>query len=291
VLLRDDALVRPTEFENEHLVPPRLSGVLEPRISIWNIDGQIVTQTLLVWEQAAPQRNVTEAITYSVIIVSTRYTRRLQAVLLGLVNQKDFDLGQVEVLVAYVPGIDATDDLIDSLERAHPELRLIRSPFHERHVRAKGFMINETTHLASGEWLILLDSDIVAPAHLLQEIDKVTEESHFIAPVGRKMLSPETTAKVLLGEIRPWECYEELLGSAGESRLLEADGTPIGFCQCIRKDIYQQVGYIELDHFEGSDWVFGDQVVKRFGRATRINVQVLHLDHGGSQWYGAAKHM
>lgn len=291
VLLRDGILVRPTEFEGERRLPPRLAGCVEPRISIHNIDGMILTQTLLLWEGRRPAESVPD-IKYSVIIVSTRYSRRLQATLSSLAHQEGIDLARVEVVVGYVPGIDTSDDLIDSLRYAYPQLRVVRSPFSEDYMRAKGFMINECVQASSGEWIILLDADILVPPDFFARLETVESGTHFIAPDGRKMLAPETTARVLLGDIRPWEQYETLLESEGEYRYREANRVPIGFCQCVRREVLKSNPYHELDHFESSDWMFGWEVGKRFGREVRIEgMVVLHLDHGGSQWYGTVKHM
>jgi len=291
-LLRDGHLVHPTEFANVRYLPRKLGGILEPRISIWNIDGQIVTQTLLLWEGHAKQAADLSRIKYSVLIISTRYARRLQAALLALAHQGDFDLSQVEIVIAYVPGIDATDDLIDSMAAAYPELRIVRSPFSEAWAKSKGFMINESLRLASGAWVVLLDSDIIVPPNLMAAIDAHSADAQFIAPDGRKMLSPEATARILLGQTRPWEDYEALLASEGEFRQRESDGIPIGYCQCARRAVFDAVPYVEFHHFEGADWYFGTQAVEKFGKETRLDgVTVLHLDHGGSQWYGTDKQM
>ena len=292
VLLRDNVLVRPTEFEGERRLPQRLAGCLEPRVVVNNVDGFIVTQTLLLWERgpdAAADRN---RIRYSVIIINTRYARRLQAALLALAHQRDFDMSRVEIVVGYVPGIDTTDDLIDSLRLSHPGLRIVRAPFSPDNVRSKGFMINECARIASGAWIVLLDADIIVPPDFFAEIDRHADRTHFIAPDGRKMLSPETTARVLLGQVRPWECFDELAAAAPEYRFREAVRIPIGFCQCVRREVIENVPYHELDHFEGSDWMFGKAVVVHFGPETRLEGKVvLHLDHAGSQWYGAPKQL
>ncbi|HPO12570.1 MAG TPA: glycosyltransferase [Candidatus Hydrogenedentes bacterium] len=292
VLLRDGVLVRPTEFAGQRRLPPLLAGCLEPRISIHNIDGMILTQTLLLWEGERPVHHPLEEIKYSVIIVSTRYSRRLQATLMALAHQEDINPNCLEVVIGYVPGIDTTDDLIDSMRRAHPRLRIVRAPFSEDYVRAKGFMINESFHASSGKWIVLLDADIILPPDFFATLDKHTEGAYFVAPDGRRMLTPETTARILLGDIRPWENYEALALSEGEYRFREANRTPIGFCQCVRREVLEKNPYHELDHFESSDWFFGWETIKRFGKERRMEgMVVLHLDHGGSQWYGAAKHM
>lgn len=73
VLLRDGVQVRPTEFDGNPRLPARLSGVLEPRISVHNVDGFMITQTIMLWEGDADEVVHIPKVKYSVIIVSTRY--------------------------------------------------------------------------------------------------------------------------------------------------------------------------------------------------------------------------
>jgi hypothetical protein len=289
VLMRDGIPVRPTEYEGGQYIPVRLAGVLEPRITIWNIDGAIVTQTVLLW-QGGPDASALSRVKYSVIIVSTRYSRRLQAVLTCLAHQEGIDLDRIEVIISYVPGIDATDDIIESMKLTHPKLRIVRAPFAEGDARAKGFLINETLDVASGEWVVLLDSDILIHPRTFARIEEVADAARFIYPDGRKMLTPAETARVLLGEIKPWQDWDRLFDGPGEFRRFEADGVPIGFFQCVRRSCMDEVPYLEMDHFEGADWYFGYNIREHFGEEKRLTgLPVLHLDHGGSQWYGTQK--
>ena len=292
VLLRDGKPVRPVEFAGAHYAPLRLGGYLEPCISVWNIDHTLVTQTVQIWKGDAAGQDDLSRIKYTVLLVSTRYARRLQAVLQNIAHQTDVSLREIEVVIGYVPGLDATDDLIDSMSQVYPELRIVRSPFPKENTNSKGFLLNESARMAQGEWVLIIDSDILLPPRWMAALDAVPEDVHFAAPDGRKMLSPETTAKVLLGEVQPWTEWENLLETAGEFRLREAWGVPIGFCQCVRRSCLEKVKYNEYDHFEGADWQFGVDMRNQFGKEQRLSgLPVLHLDHGGSQWYGTQKHL
>jgi len=291
VLLRDGLPVRPTQFEGIQFVPPILAGVLEPRISLWNIEGSIMTQSVQFWEGEPESKVDLSRIKYSVFIMSTRYARRLQAVLLSLANQRGIDFAKLEVVIGYVPGIDATDDLIDSIRLSYPHLRIVCVPFAQGFAKSKGFVINESISATSGEWVALLDSDTILGPDTFARIDQVDDTAKFIAPDGRKMLPPDVTAQILLGNIKPWESWNELINGPGEFRAREAQGVPIGFFQCVRKECMDKVRYIELDHFEGADWFFGYYMREEFGKEHRLSgTPVLHLDHGGSQWFGTAKH-
>lgn len=291
-LLRDGVLAPPTEFEGISNVPPKLAGRVVPRICIHNLDGLILTQGLRVWEHGKSRAIPVSFVKYSVVVINTRFSRRLQAMLLSLAHQKDFDLSKLEVAVGYVPGIDTTDDVIDGLQLICPSLRVVRSPFSEHYAKSKGFMINETVPITSGSWLIFLDADIVIPPDFFAKIETVEQRTHFIAPEGRRMLSPAVTARILLGLERPWENFEALATQAAEYRQAESGGIPIGFCQCVRREHFQRIPYCELDHFESSDYIFGLSMVNTFGKEVRLEgTDVLHLDHGGSQWYGTKKQM
>ncbi|MBI4557028.1 MAG: glycosyltransferase family 2 protein [Candidatus Hydrogenedentes bacterium] len=290
VLLRDNIPVTPSEFEGTNYVPLRLGSVLEPRLNVINIDGGIVTQNICLWLGDKTDLGHAPQVKYSMLIVTTRFARRLAATLQNLARQEGFDLSKLEVIVCYVPELDATDDVIDNLKITHPELRVIRSPFPEQNARSKGFMINESLRLASGEWIVLLDSDILLAPDFFKKVEEVEKGAHFIAPDGRKMLTPETTARVLLGEIQPWTVWQELLKESGEYRFRESEGVPIGYCQIVRAECMKQVPYAEYDHFEGADWWFGVTIRHRFGKEVRLSgTPVIHLDHGGSQWYGTSK--
>lgn len=290
VLLRDGIPVRPAEFSSQYYVPRRLGDVIEPRLSIWNIDGNLVTQTVRVWTEAPAPQAERPPIKYSVVIVCTRYTRRLQATLRSIAHQRGVDLRQIEIIVGYVPGLDATDDLLDSIQSTFPDLRILRSPFPPERAFSKGFMINESATMASGEWIALMDADIVLHPDMFAAVEREGHDTHFVFPDGRKMLTRETTARVLLGEIEPWNDWQALMDTPGEHRRGEAKGIPIGFFQCVRVHAFREVKYQEVEHFEWADMQFGIDMRAKFGLEKRLSLPVAHLDHGGSRWYGTQQH-
>jgi len=292
ILLRDRHPVHPSEFEGELYLPLRVGNRLQPRLSAWNIDNCIATQNLRIWSGPSRKSDAARKVKYSIVIVSTKFTRRLQAVLHNLAHQQDFDLGSIEIIICYVPGLDATDDLIDSFSMTFPDIQIIRSPFPEKYMRSKGFLINESAKLTHGEWIMLLDSDTLLAPDYFSKIEALSDTANFIAPDGRRLLPPDTTGAILMGEIKPWEEWETLLNGNGEFRHRETQGIPVGFCQCFRAKYLEKFPYLEVDHFETADMQFGMEMLKEIGEEHRISGRpVLHLDHGGSQWYGAQKHM
>jgi hypothetical protein len=291
VLLRDDQPVKPVEFVGEYYAPARLGDRLEPRISLWNIDGSVGTQAVYVWDGVG-EKSVRTKAKVSVVMVSTRYARRLQAVLQNLAHQQGIAMNDIEVHVAHVPGIDATGDVLDGLALAHPDLQIIKTAFAPEHTTAKGFMLNECIAKATGDWVVVLDADVLLPPTALAKLIDMKDDVNFVVPDGRKMLTPQTTARVLLGEIEPWAAWDVLLEDAGEYRFREAEGVPLGYCQCVRRECLDTVRYEEMNHFEGADWKFGQDMRDAFGQEKRLSgLPVLHLDHGSSNWYGASRHL
>lgn len=289
VLLRDGVPVEPVTFVGAYAPPVRLGSRFPVQLSAWNIDDSIGTQNIAVWRGCAsiPQ----EPARVSFVIVSTMYARRLQATLLSIAHQVPAP-SATEVAVAYVPGLDATDDVLRSVALAHPNLRIVRVPFAEQQRNAKGAMINEAVAMAGGEWVVLLDSDVLLPTDFAATVSALPAEVSFAAPDGRKMLDAVTTAKVLLGEVAPWEQWQALLDGPGEHRKEEAEGLPIGYCQIVRRECFAKVQYVEHAHFEGADWDFAAAMREEFGRETRLEgTTVVHLHHGGSQWYGTNRHL
>jgi hypothetical protein len=292
VLLRDGLPLNPTEFIGAHSVPGRIGSTVELRIVIRNIDGAIATQGVAVWEGATETTTKRSGMKYSVVIVCTRYARRLQAALLAIAHQQSFDLGMLEVIIAHVPGLDAAEDVIETTQCAYPNLHIIRAPFAGNQQASKGLMINECVRLASGEWITLLDADILVPPNMFSTIEAVEKDCTFIVPDGRKMLTKETTARILVGELEPWHCWQEVMDDPGELRVREAMDVPIGFCQCVRASCFDQLGYVEFNHFEAADSRFAQDVREQFGPERRLEgLHVGHLDHGGSHWYGTEKHL
>jgi hypothetical protein len=291
LFLRDGVPIRPSEFDGGVYAPKRLGSSLELRLSIWNIDTTILSQFVDIWRGNPSAPTETAKPKYSVVVVCTRYARRLQAALQSLAHQERFDMSKLEVIVSYVPGLDTTEDLLATMQLTYPQLRILHSPFPDQCVNSKGFIINESRRMASGEWIVLLDSDTVIPPGMFAEVDEVEAHANFIASDGRKMLTPEVTAKILLGEIKPWLQWKELFDGPGEYRPREAHGVPVGFFQCVRAKCLDAVPYEEMDHFEGADMRFGIKVWDEFGAPVRLlGYPVLHLEHGGSQWYGTVKH-
>jgi len=291
VLLRDGTPMAPSQFEGHYPIPSKLGTQLEPRICFWNIDHSVVTQNVDIWTHENGTFDGVRSAKYTFITVCVRYARRLQMVLQSIAHQEGISHEDIEIIVSYVPGVDSTEDVLDTIESAHPNIRILRSTYAEENGRAKGLMINEAVKKSTGDWVILLDADTVIHPGLMQQVEQQSDEAQFLIPDGRKLLSPETTSHLLLGDKKPWEDWDKLLTTEGEMRSREAEGVPIGFCQIVRRACFEKVQYFEADHFEGADWQFSVDMREHFGEEIRLlGYPVLHLDHGGSKWYGTSRH-
>jgi hypothetical protein len=130
----------------------------------------------------------------------------------------------------------------------------------------------------------------LVPPDFFVKLAKARKSAAFIAPDGRKLLPPDVTARILLGEIEPWRDWKALVDGPGEYRRREAKGVPVGFCQVVNARYLREIPYLELEHFEWSDMAFGKELIARAGKPLRLDgTVVLHLDHGSSQWFGTQK--
>ena len=290
VFLRDGIPVAPVAIPGEYPAPRRAPCVVRLFFIAWDIEDRITFSPLRLWREPSPIQDPPTAPTYSVVIFCTRFARRLSSVLQCLAHQTDFALSKLEVIVGYVPGLDATEDVLDSLRLTHPELRVVHATFPRQNLRSKGYVLNQCMDMASGSRILLLDADTLLPPTLFAVLEGVVGEHPFVFPRGRAMLGPELTAKILQGDVRPWDCWETLVRSADEVRENEALGVPIGYFQCFGRDCLEKVRYPEYEHFQGADYEFALGLRNYYGKEYRLDFPVLHLDHAGSQWLGAERH-
>lgn len=288
-LLRDGAILQPAKIAGRAIFPDRLPAILKVRICVWDIHDEIAITPIKVWSGALPPPEEPKTVKYSIVLFCTRFSRRLTAALQCIAHQEGIALEKLEVIVAYVPGLDGTEDAVDAVRLVYPELRIVLWPFPPQNQKSKGFAINEAIDVGTGEWIMVMDSDILLPPQMFSRLEDLTREHKYIAPAGRGMLDSVTTAKILLGAIAPWEVWDELLEGVVENRDREAKGIPIGFSQVFHRSCLDKVRYKEYEHFEGADWEFGKEMREHFGEEHRMDLRVLHLDHRGSQWYGTQR--
>ena len=294
VLLRDGEEVEAVHVPLQVNRAGRLPEHLEPTLAAYAIDRCMITQAVFLWsesETAVTKYGESEAVDLSVVVVCTKYSRRLGLLARSIASQVDFDLRRAELIVAYVPGLDGTEDILDCLSHLRPELGTVGVPFDGAHMTHKGFMINQAVKHATGRRVLITDADIIMPPDLFHRLENEYHDRHFVAVEGRKMLDAKTTAEILMGLRDPVADFQYLRDRApGEKRIGEAKNTPIGHFQCVLRTHFHTVPYPEHSHFEGADMQFSLDIRKAFGHETVMkDTLVLHLDHAGSRWYGTER--
>ena len=294
VLLRDGEEVEAVHVPLQVNRAGRLPERLEPTLAAYGIDRSMVTQAVFLWDESettVTKRGGGEAVDLSVVVVCTKYSRRLGLLARSIAGQVDFDLSRAELIVAYVPGLDGTEDILDCLSHIRPELGTVGVPFDATHMTHKGFMINQAVNHATGRRVLITDADIIMPPDLLHRLESEYRDHHFVAVEGRKMLDAKTTAELLMGLRDPVTDFNYLRDRApGEKRIGEAKNTPIGYFQCVLRTHLRTVTYGEHSHFEGADMQFSLDIRQAFGHETVMkDTLVLHQDHAGSRWYGTQR--
>ncbi|HMQ09844.1 MAG TPA: hypothetical protein PKC21_03990 [Oligoflexia bacterium] len=289
-LMKDGKITHPV-FSKKFHTPARISTQSPVGLAAKSVLGSLITQQIRYWDQNNAVFNNNE-INYSIIVVCTRFSRRLEQLLKSICTQ-DYTTEKLQIIVCYVPGLDGTDDLLDSLELTYPKISIQRLPFHASKQHHKGFMINQAALNVLGKKVLLTDADIVMPPNLFKILDEKYNKKGFVGAYGRKMLSPTTTAKILLGELNPQQEYNDIIEiDSGELRIDEAKGRPVGFFQLVNTDYLHKVPYQDLPNFEGADAFFAEDISMNCEQPTIAKeITLLHLDHGGSQWYGTKRHM
>jgi hypothetical protein len=286
VLLRDGRPTIPVTLAGHGYTPPRLPDAAHLQVAVWSPEPQLSITALRVWEGAQQESRAQQSFDASVVVFSTRFSRRLQAALECVAHQA----GNIQVIVGLVPGIDAAEDVLDSLRRVYPALQIEAVTLPADCAHSKGFAINACLDRVRAPLTLLIDSDILLPLGFIEAAIAASSQHGFIAPAGRAMLDADATARILLGKANPWENFDALAAAAPETRTEEnPQGVPLGYCQVFRSNALATLRYAEYDHFQGADYEFGDALMKHFGGAHRLGKPVLHLHHDTRQWFGAQK--
>jgi len=293
VLLKDGKPETPVHIAGKIFRAGRVPPGIELRLASYGYRLSVITQEVLLWERFGEDASpAAEPVDLSVVVVCTKYSRRLSLLVRSIAQQRDFDLKKAELLVAHVPGLDGTEDLLDCASLAWPELRIVPVRFPSDQQTSKGLMINLSVARASGRRILVTDADILLPPDIFHRLETEFRDDRCVAVAGRKMLDKKTTADLLLGLRDPVRDFQELASGPGELRILEAKGIPIGFFQCVMRADFGEVNYDEFPHFEGADHSFAAKMGARFGGWTIVrDAVVLHLDHSGSRWFGTDRQM
>jgi len=217
---------------------------------------------------------------FSVLTCCHKYLQRLRVFLASLARQ-DLPLEEFEVVVTDPGSPDGLKDYLETLRRAQPGMNVVRVEVPEEKRRNRGWMIARAFECSRGRTVMAADCDIVMPPDFIRTMLAESEQHpKNVLGVYRNLLSPETTAAIIVGLIDP---------VAGFPRLMQEDHHEdqgfrgvIGYCQVVPRTVMEKTGYPqEFDHIATSDVEF----VKRLGQQQDVtphfvkSTRVLHLWH------------
>ena len=214
----------------------------------------------------------------SVLVACYRYLKRFRIFARSLMEQ-DFDLRQVEVVVANPHCPDGLSEFVAELRSGRPTFReVLVDPVYSAN---RGFLIQKAFEGSSGDIVIGMDCDLVLPTNFVSTIARtVTANPHSIVGAYRNFLSEATTIDILDGRTDPVASFTDLMKEDGE----EAQGYRgvLGYCQALRRDKWEQAGGYptEFNTVNQSDVTFVDRLAT-IGVSPLFlrDLVLLHLNH------------
>lgn len=194
----------------------------------------------------------------------------------------------------------SSDDTLTMLNKEFPAVHLIRND------RNMGFAhpINQALQASNGRYMLLLNPDTVILPGAVNELVQYQESHPNVGICGPKVLNRDGTLQKACrrGVSRPWAAFSYFLGLSNlfphskffggyllnylpEDEIHEVDGIS-GSCMLIRRQVIQQVGYLDERFFayqEDADYCFQ---AKKAGWKVVYNpaAQIIHFGgQGGSR--------
>lgn len=194
----------------------------------------------------------------------------------------------------------SSDDTITMLNREFPAVRLIHND------RNEGFAhpINQALHASQGQYMLLLNPDTIVLPGALNTLVQYQESHPEVGICGPKVLNRDGTLQKACrrGVSRPWAAFSYfsglsklfphskffggyLLNFLDENETNEVDGIS-GSCMLIRRQMLQQIGYLDERFFayqEDADYCF--QAKKAGWKIVYLpTAQIIHFGgQGGSR--------
>jgi GT2 family glycosyltransferase len=194
----------------------------------------------------------------------------------------------------------SSDDTITILNREFPAVHLIRND------QNKGFAhpINQALHVSQGRYMLLLNPDTIVLPGAINELVQYQESHPIVGICGPKVLNRDGSLQKACrrGVSRPWAAFSYfsglsklfphskflggyLLNYLDENEVNEVDGIS-GSCMLIRRQMLQQIGYLDERFFayqEDADYCF--QAKKAGWKIVYLpTAQIIHFGgQGGSR--------
>jgi len=194
----------------------------------------------------------------------------------------------------------SSDDTITMLKREFPAARLIQNDRNEGFARP----VNQALHASQGQYILMLNPDTIILPGAINDLVQYQESHPDVGICGPKVLNRDGTLQKACrrGVSRPWAAFSYfsglstlfphskffggyLLNYLDENKVNEVDGIS-GSCMLIRRQMVQQIGYLDERFFayqEDADYCF--QAKKAGWKIVYLPIaQIIHFGgQGGSR--------
>jgi len=158
----------------------------------------------------------------SIVIPAYNEEKRLPSTLeavLAYLGSKNFPF--VEVIVVDDGSTDGTAALVETWQRSHPAIRLLKNPGN----RGKGYTVRQGILDARGEWILYTDADLSAPIGELDKLIAAVEGEGAQVAIGSRAID-----RSLVGVHQ--SAFRELSGRAFNLFMRCVTGLPFRDTQC-----------------------------------------------------------
>lgn len=179
-----------------------------------------------------------ESLRISVVIATYNREKYIEKALMGLLNQ-DLAFSQFEVLVIDNNCSDATMQVVDAFQKAHPELRL-RTMVETQQGLSYGR--NRGVHESKAPVITFLDDDAVAPANFLSKALHYLDARPELLAIGGKIEPEFVDGKPNWYTKYYWGVTGQFDAGNTEGAMLDWGKFPCGSNMTFRRPFFQEYG-------------------------------------------------
>jgi hypothetical protein len=164
--------------------------------------------------RAVPPLPPADAPRVSVVIAARNEQEKLSAALRSVLDQ---DYPGLEVIVVDDRSTDATGAILDQMERGEPRLRVLHLDSLPPGWLGKNYALLQGAQLASGEWLLFTDADVVMhPSATARALGYATRERLDHLTIAPRLVMPSPALDAFAGAFailfaryaRPWKARD-----------------------------------------------------------------------------------
>jgi hypothetical protein len=251
-------------------------------------------ETLTTWwsqlqdliEPKIQQPICSATVDFSILVCCFKYLQRLRIFMQSIVRQTH-PLERIEVCIAAPGNPDGLHEYVQLIRMTHPALRITMVDLPESERGNKGKMLNAAFKASFGEVVMASDCDLIFPADFVATM-LTRHRPELVLGCWRVALGKDVTARILTGDLNPFEQFDSLRGQCDESELKGGvrQGM-LGYCQIVSRQAWERISYPEeFEGFGQSDIVFIDRLRDNGVQAMFMkDYYLLHLSHN-RDWTG-----